>query len=74
MPTKWWKESESTEVERHGDDPCTDDLIQVLTSKGILNVTDLPAAAQAKLMDRNQARETLGGLSDLINDDETRLI
>jgi hypothetical protein len=51
-----------------------DDLIQVLTSKGILNVTDLPAAAQAKLMDRNQARETLGGLSDLINDDETRLI
>jgi hypothetical protein len=51
-----------------------DDLIQVLTSKGILNVTDLPMAAQAKLMDRNQARETLGGLSDLINDDETRLI
>ncbi|MFJ3484681.1 tryptophan synthase subunit beta [Pseudomonas sp. NPDC090202] len=51
-----------------------DDLIQVLTSKGILNVTDLPTAAQAKLMDRTQARETLGGLSDLINDDETRLI
>ncbi|MCF7534712.1 tryptophan synthase subunit beta [Pseudomonas sp. NPDC078416] len=51
-----------------------DDLIQVLTSKGILNITDLPSAAQAKLMDRTQARETLGGLSDLINDDEQRLI
>jgi hypothetical protein len=51
-----------------------DDLIQVLTSKGILNITDLPAAAQAKLMDRDQARETLGGLSNLLNDDETRLI
>jgi hypothetical protein len=51
-----------------------DDLIQVLTSKGILNITDLPPAAQAKLMDRTQARESLGGLSDLINDDETRLI
>jgi len=51
-----------------------DDLIQVLTSKGILNITDLPAPAQAKLLDRNQARENLGGLSNLINDDETRLI
>jgi hypothetical protein len=51
-----------------------DDLIQVLTSKGVIRVTDLPPAAQAKLMDRNQAREALGGLSDLINDDETRLI
>ncbi|WP_268799491.1 tryptophan synthase subunit beta [Pseudomonas huanghezhanensis] len=51
-----------------------DDLIQVLTAKGILNITDLPVAAQAKLMDRNQARESLGGLSDLINDEETGLI
>lgn len=34
-----------------------DDLIQVLTSKGILNITDLPAAAQAKLLDRNQGRD-----------------
>jgi hypothetical protein len=51
-----------------------DDLIQVLTSKGVIRVTDLPAAAQAKLMDRNQAREALGGLSHLIDDDETGLI
>ncbi|WPP00030.1 tryptophan synthase subunit beta [Pseudomonas sp. HR96] len=51
-----------------------DDLIQVLTSKGVIRVTDLPAAAQAKLMDRSHAREALGGLNHLINDDETGLI
>ncbi|MDB6047967.1 MAG: tryptophan synthase subunit beta [Pseudomonas sp.] len=51
-----------------------DDLIQVLTSKGVIRVTDLPPAAQAKLMDRTQAREALGGLSHLINDDEMGLI
>lgn len=51
-----------------------DDLIQVLTSKGVIRVTDLPAAAQAKLQDRTSAREALGGLNHLINDDETGLI
>jgi len=51
-----------------------DDLIQVLTAKGVIRVTDLPPAAQAKLMDRNQAREALGGLSRLIDDDEKGLI
>lgn len=51
-----------------------DDLIQVLTSKGVIRVTDLPIAAQAKLTDRTSAREALGGLSHLINDEETGLI
>ncbi len=51
-----------------------DDLIQVLAVKGILRITDLPPAAQAKLMDRTQARVALGGLSQLINDEETGLI
>lgn len=51
-----------------------DDLIQVLTSKGVIRVTDLPPAAQAKLMDRTQAREALGGLSQLIDEDEGGLI
>lgn len=51
-----------------------DDLIQVLTDKGVIRVTDLPAAAQAKLMDRSQAREALGGLSHLVDDDEAGLI
>jgi hypothetical protein len=47
-----------------------DDLIHVLTSKGVLRVTDLPAAAQAKLLDRSRARTALGGLSNLIDDEE----
>ncbi|VVO85344.1 tryptophan synthase subunit beta [Pseudomonas sp. B21128] len=51
-----------------------DDLIQVLTSKGVIRVTDLPEAAQAKLMDRTQARQALGGLSQLIDEDEGGLI
>ena len=51
-----------------------DDLIQVLTTKGVIRVTDLPPAAQAKLMDRSHAREALGGLSQLIDDDEGGLI
>ena len=51
-----------------------DDLIQVLTQKGVIRVTDLPPAAQAKLMDRTQAREALGGLSQLIDEDEGGLI
>ncbi|MVV47047.1 tryptophan synthase subunit beta [Pseudomonas sp. PB120] len=51
-----------------------DDLIQVLITKGVILVTDLPAAAQAKLMDRTQAREALGGLSHLVDDDEIGLI
>ena len=51
-----------------------DDLIQVLTQKGVIRVTDLPPAAQAKLMDRTQARDALGGLSQLIDEDEGGLI
>ncbi|MEX3774873.1 tryptophan synthase subunit beta [Pseudomonas sp. MYb118] len=51
-----------------------DDLIQVLTDKGVIRVTDLPVAAQAKLMDRSQAREALGGLEHLVDDDEVGLI
>ena len=51
-----------------------DDLIQVLTSKGVIRITDLPPAAQAKFLERTQARAALGGLSELINDDEPGLI
>ena len=51
-----------------------DDLIQVLTDKGVMRITDLPAAAQAKLMGRSQAREELGGLSNLVDEDDSGLI
>jgi hypothetical protein len=51
-----------------------DDLIAVLISKGVILVTDLPEPAQTKLMDRFQAREALGGLSNLVEDDEAGFI
>lgn len=48
-----------------------EDLIQVLTQKGVISITDFPAAAQLKLISRSQAREALnGGLSKLINDED----
>ncbi|KTC41660.1 tryptophan synthase subunit beta [Pseudomonas sp. ABAC21] len=51
-----------------------DDLIQVLITKNVMSITDLPPAAQVKFLERTQARAALGGLSELINDDETGLI
>lgn len=51
-----------------------EDLIEVLMSKGVISITDLPAAAQSKLLNRAQARQTLGGLEGLIGDDDERLI
>ncbi len=51
-----------------------DDLIQVLIEKGVIRVTDLPAAAQTKLSDRYQAREALGGLAHLVDEDDLGLI
>ncbi|NIE76733.1 tryptophan synthase subunit beta [Pantoea sp. Ap-967] len=52
-----------------------EDLIDVLTTKGVLSITDLPAGAQAKLLNRSSARKALGGLSNLIEDDvEHRLL
>ena len=51
-----------------------EDLINVLMSNGVLRITDLPAAAHHKLVNRSQAREGLGGLNRLIGDDESSLI
>ena len=51
-----------------------DDLVQVLMNKGVLRITDLPPAAQSKLLSRTQARVALGGLSRLIDDDEVGVI
>ncbi|MGY4531321.1 hypothetical protein ACVW0Y_000424 [Pseudomonas sp. TE3786] len=51
-----------------------DDLISVLMNKGVLRITDLPPAAQGKLLSRNQSREALGGLHRLINDDDAGVI
>ena len=51
-----------------------EDLIEVLMSKGVISITDLPHAAQTKLMNRAQARRQLSGLEGLINDDDEQLI
>ena len=51
-----------------------EDLIEVLMSKGVISITDLPPAAQNKLLSRAKARQTLGGLEDLIGEEEDRLI
>ncbi|MGF6395783.1 tryptophan synthase subunit beta [Pseudomonas plecoglossicida] len=47
-----------------------EDLIEVLTSKGVISITDLPAGAQAKLLSRSTARKALGSLNNLIEDEE----
>lgn len=51
-----------------------EDLIDVLMSKGVISITDLPEAAQTKLINRAQARQSLSGLEGLIDDDDERLI
>lgn len=47
-----------------------EDLIGTLIDKGLLRITDLPEAAQAKLIGRSKARDALGGLNRLINEDD----
>lgn len=51
-----------------------EDLIEVLMSKGVITITDLPPAAQTKLTSRAQARRSLSGLEGLIADDDEGLI
>jgi len=51
-----------------------EDLITVLIRKGVVRVTDLPEAAQSKLVGRSKARDQLGGLQRLINDEDSGLI
>jgi hypothetical protein len=47
-----------------------EDLIEVLTAKGVFSITDLPPGAQAKLLSRSHARKALGSLTTLIKEDE----
>ncbi|QXI35894.1 tryptophan synthase subunit beta [Pseudomonas promysalinigenes] len=47
-----------------------EDLIEVLTTKGVISITDLPPGAQAKLLNRSTARMALGSLNNLIQEDE----
>jgi hypothetical protein len=50
----------------------TEDLIGVLVKKGVILFTDLPAAVQAKLLDREALRSRLQSPSvSLLSEDDT---
>lgn len=52
-----------------------EDLIDVLINRGLLQFTDLPEAAQAKLLERRQTRASLGHrLQPLLLDDDNGLL
>lgn len=52
-----------------------EDLIEVLITRGHIQFTDLPEAAQAKLLERRQTRVNLSHRLDLLPDDgETELL
>jgi hypothetical protein len=50
-----------------------EDLIDILINRGVIQFTDFPPAAQAKLLERRQTRATLSRRLQLL-DDETGLI
>ncbi len=47
----------------------TEDLIEILLRKGVIQFTDFPEAAQAKLLERRQTREHLAHHLKLLDDD-----
>lgn len=50
-----------------------EDLIETLTGKNLIQFTDLPDAAQAKLLERRSLRHSVNALN-LIEDDDQKLI
>lgn len=50
-----------------------EDLIDVLITKGVINLTDLPPKALDKLNQRQRARRRLRGALDLISDQDNIL-
>lgn len=50
-----------------------EDLIETLTGKNLIQFTDLPDAAQAKLLERRTLRRSVNALN-LIEDDDQKLI
>ena len=47
-----------------------EDLVDVLIGKGVIKFTDLPAAAGAKYLDRQSARERLNAYKSIIVDEK----
>jgi hypothetical protein len=48
----------------------TEDLIDVLIRKNIINFTDFPTQAQEKLMTRQKLRSNLSSLTNLVTDQD----
>lgn len=48
-----------------------EDLIDLLTQKGIILFSELPAAAQQKILNKKSAREKLENTSDILVQDDT---
>ncbi|MDP3519445.1 MAG: hypothetical protein Q8S02_02370 [Hydrogenophaga sp.] len=48
----------------------TEDLIDVLIDRGVIQFTDLPVAAQNKLLQRRQTRATLANRLNLLGGDD----
>lgn len=48
-----------------------EDLIDLLTQKGIILFSELPAAAQQKILNKKSAREKLEHTSDILVQDDT---
>jgi len=47
----------------------TEDLIDILINRGVIQFTDFPPAAQAKLLERRQTRAALSRRLRLLDDD-----
>ncbi|WP_312952024.1 tryptophan synthase subunit beta [Superficieibacter sp.] len=74
--SEWYKNATLTQLRQSDLEMVRvlEDLIEVLMSKGVISITDLPPAAQMKLINRAQARRTLSGLEGLIADEDEGLI
>ncbi len=48
-----------------------EDLIETLIGKNLIHFTDLPEAAQTKLLERRSLRHSMNGLRLLQDDDQT---
>lgn len=52
----------------------TEDLIDILINRGVIQFTDFPPPAQAKLLQRRHTRESLSNRLKLLDDGEHDLI
>lgn len=52
----------------------TEDLIDILIARGVIQFTDFPAEAQAKLLQRRRTRAALSRRLQLLDDEDSGLI